>query len=142
MTLKDDMAWDVANVFLDEEDFADGVPAGVKYQLADGGAPFPLKVLMGDAAPSHVAISFGTENRRTARALVDLAVVTAGINAASGGLRNVALREDKLVFTKGAYKGEWKITDVTADNGGGLNLDLVLATLEQAAADGVQDVSG
>jgi hypothetical protein len=118
MTLADQMAADLANVFLSTSEFA----ISSTFLPGTDTTGFTLTVVPGDEQPAMIQIMEGQEVSRTARFLAKLSTVRAGIATRLGTARD-PIRADRIVIASGADAGTWLVQTVTPDLGDGVQMD-------------------
>ncbi len=138
MTLKSQMASDVANVFLRSDDFAEAatfIPKGV----ANPG--FACLVIFGDITPSISGMPIGVQESRPGQAFGNRAALRAGIGQILGQERD-PLHGDQVAVAAGANAGTWKIEHSVSDIGGGVTMELVLLVLYAPGGPNAREVRG
>lgn len=135
MTLKDQMAADLAT-FINTDEFGDSA----SFQCQDGGAAFPISVVVGDPAPATSMMDAGQESRRTAQIFMRHSVMIAGILAATTRSRD-ARRGDSLTIASGTNAGIWTIEGPSAtDVGDGCWVNAVFAALDAPGGKTVREI--
>lgn len=136
MTLKDQMANDLTDVFLNTDDFADDATYFVKGSTVAG---FPCTLVIGDPQPGFVQIDGGQEDRRPATAVAQRSALRTGIEAITGVARD-PVKGDYLTIATGAYAGTWTVDRAQGDEGDAMQLSLVNAILYAPGAKGAREV--
>lgn len=135
MSLRDLMADDLVGVLLDEEAFAEPCT----YQPQDDSATsFAVVLAVGDVTDQMLAIASGRADQQQISATGSLAVLRAGISAATGVERD-PIHGDTVAFASGAYAGTWVVLTVSVDQGGGVVMQLRQETRHEAAARNVAE---
>lgn len=101
---------------------------------------FPLRVAMGDPAPTLIATTSSVDGRRRAQSTLLLAVVESGTETITGHARG-PLNGDRVVLEQGVYAGRWVVDSCIPDSGGGLSVDLVFERTHAVAHEGARKVS-
>lgn len=135
MTLKDQMASDLTDVFLNTDDFADDATFVVK----GGKIGFAVKAVFGDVSPGFFQVDGGQEDRRPVAVTVNRTVVRAGINGITGTTRD-PVKGDALEVSSGANAGNWTVMTVIPDVGDAYTLNCVKATMQTANAPQAREV--
>lgn len=124
---QDQMASDLANVFLDPDVFGDNA---TYVPTEQPGQSFPLIVVVGDHQTSAVQMSGGQEGVAMASIDASLAVILSGLFQILGSQR-YPHRGDQIVIASGNNAGTWIVAGPAArDAGGGAKLDCFLTTLD------------
>lgn len=109
----------------------------VSVSIPGHAGTFTAYVLFGDPPETIVPQQGDQVKLRRARALGLVSALTTGCTALAGSAR-VIRKDDVLTVASGAYAGAWTVTGATPDTGGGVQLDLVLATRSTTAAPGIR----
>lgn len=136
MSLKDVMAADVGRIFLNANEFAETAT----FTPRKAATSFTCSVVIDNPAPSVVAVVAGEEDRRLVSALVDRAVVRAGIGTIEGTPRDPRQGDTVTFAASSAYAGVWTVDRAQGDLGGGIQLELVFARHLAIGAQGAREV--
>lgn len=132
----DQLALDVSSTFLDSEVFGQSG----SYQCTDGGAPFAISVVVGDAVMSELQVDFGVEARRVATLFCQRSTIFVGITTALGTGRD-SKRGDSITIATGPDAGTWIIQGPPQEDfGDGANLTAVLPLVAAPGARGAREL--
>lgn len=135
MTLKQQMAADITNVFLNVGEFGENVTYFPNGQASG----FAAIVCCGDVSDQVMVVDQGENDRQRMMVLGLLATLVSGIQTITGNLRNPR-RGDWIQFVSGASDpslvGTWTIESANVDNGGGVNMQLVKEHRQVAGSKG------
>lgn len=134
MTFKDDMIDDM-DVFINDDEFGQTATYLPRAKAAGTGNMFAINVTFGDPDPNVLMVQAGQVTERTARILVSLADVRAGLLAVESAARD-PVRGDRIVIASGADAGTWVVQDSVPDIGGGCQLNCRLADQRTYGAEG------
>ena len=127
MTLKDQMAADLANVMA-----ADEFDEAGTYFPKNSASSFAVRLVRGDIQGGASVFGEGVEHARTCDAVLIRSVVRAGVLAITGAARD-PVREDKITLSDGDW---YVVTPAQMDIGGGLTVQLEFDTFARAAGTG------
>jgi hypothetical protein len=137
MTLKTQMAADVAAVFLETTEFAETAT----YTPNGAVSGFSCAVVPNDVDPGFGTTPSGIADRRLCPFFASLAALRAGILGIELAVRD-PLRLDTLTFASGAYAGIWIVERFAADGEDGVTLYAHQDVRHQVAGAGVIGASG
>ncbi len=135
MTLKDTMASDMDDVFLNVDEFADAATFIVKG-VTDS---FAINVVIGDPAPTYLQIDGGQEQRRPAAIYARRSSLRTGIAGITGTARD-PIKGDRLNIAAGAYAGTWIVNTAQPDDGDAMLMQCVQADMYAAGGKEAREI--
>lgn len=132
MTLKADMAADVAALFLNTDDFAESVT----FTPNGAASGFTCSVVPGDVDAGFGAAPSGQADRRLCPFFASLAALRAGILGIELAVRDPT-RLDTITFASGAFAGTWIVERCVPDADDGVMVYARLDDHFEIAAPGV-----
>lgn len=119
MTLKTQMAADLASVFINSSEFAE---TGL-YQAEGGSTTFSLTGTPGDANPASKQADGGEQQQGTATVTFLKSAFDTGMTAV-GLTGKLPVRGDTWTVASGPLAGKWRLDTYDTDIGGALILNL------------------
>jgi hypothetical protein len=135
MSLKDQMAADMTDVFLNVDEFADSARFTVKG-VTD---TFVVLVVIGDPTPGFLSIDGGQEQKRPVAIYARQTALRTGISGITGVARD-PIKGDSLIIDTGAYAGTWIVQTAQPDDGDAMLMQCVNATLYAAGGKDAREV--
>lgn len=137
MTLKDQMADDLANVFLNADEFA----AAATVTLRGESTTFALTVTPGDVVDSYSADGLGTTKARETVIVCQRSAWRDGtLDVLGTGNARDPIRGDALALTEQGYAGTWYVRAIATDVGDGLTLTCTDSEHEALGGEDVVEV--